>query len=137
MPDFRKVTDAFFVAPQIGLGDVAIAARQGFRLVINNRPDGEAPDQPTSAQMEAAARAAGLDYAYIPVRGAPAPEQVDAVAAAVAGAQGPVLAFCRSGTRSIVTWSLGQAKSGDRRREELLRLGAEAGYDLSAALRQL
>jgi uncharacterized protein (TIGR01244 family) len=134
MPDFRKVTDAFSVAPQLGLADVALAAGQGFALVINNRPDGEAPDQPTSAQMQAAARAAGLDYAYIPVRGAPTPDQVDAVAAAVAGAKGPALAFCRSGTRSIVIWSLGQAKSGARPIGELVELGAQAGYDLSRAL---
>src|SRR5579859_5636724 len=106
MPDFRKVTDAFSVAPQIAPADLAAAAAQGFTLVINNRPDGEAPDQPGSAQMEAAARAAGLDYVHIPVRGGPTLDQVEAVQAAIAEAKGPVLAFCRSGTRSIVTWSL-------------------------------
>ena len=134
MPDFRKVTDDFSVAPQIAIADIAAAADQGFALVINNRPDGEAPDQPSSAQMEAAARAAGLDYAFIPVRGGPTLEQVDAVEAAIAEAKGPVLAFCRSGTRSIVTWSLGQARTGARERGELVRLGEQAGYDLSAVL---
>ena len=134
MTDFRKVTGAFSTAPQIALADVAAAAAQGFTMVINNRPDGESPDQPSSAQMEAAARAAGLDYAYIPVRGGPTADQVEAVQAAIAGANGPVLAFCRSGTRSIVTWSLGQAQSGERSRDELVRLGADAGYDLSGVL---
>ena len=134
MTDFRNVTDDFSVAPQIAVADVAAAAAQGFTLVINNRPDGEAPDQPSSARMEAAARAAGLDYAYIPVRGGPTSDQVEAVQAAIAGAKGPVLAFCRSGTRSIVTWSLGQAQSGARSRDELVRLGANAGYDLSGVL---
>ena len=134
MPDIRKVTDDFSVAPQIGVDDIATAADQGFALVINNRPDGEAPDQPTSAQMEAAARAAGLDYAFVPVRGGPTLEQVEAVDAAIAEAKGPVLAFCRSGTRSIVTWSLGQARTGARERGELVRLGEQAGYDLSAVL---
>ena len=134
MPDFRKVTDDFSVAPQIGVDDIAAAADQGFALVINNRPDGEAPDQPTSAQMAAAAQAAGVAYVHIPVRGGPNAEQVQAVEAAIAGADGPVLAFCRSGTRSIVTWSLGQASTGARPRGELVQLGEEAGYDLSGVL---
>jgi uncharacterized protein (TIGR01244 family) len=134
MADIRKVTDNFSVAPQISVADMALAARQGFALVINNRPDGEQPGQPTSAEMEAAARAAGLDYAYIPVRGGPTLEQVEAVAGVVAEAKGPVLAFCRSGTRSIVTWSIGQARAGAQPKDALLRLGAQAGYDLSAVL---
>lgn len=134
MADIRKVTDDFAVAPQISLADVALAAERGFTLVINNRPDGEAPDQPTSAQVEAAARAAGLGYIYIPVRGGPTAEQVEAVRAAMAEARGPTLAFCRSGTRSIVTWSIGQARAAERPRDELLKLGAQAGYDLSAVL---
>jgi uncharacterized protein (TIGR01244 family) len=113
---------------------MARAAKDGFVLVINNRPDGEVPDQPASAEMAAAAKAAGLAYVHIPVRGGPTPDQVEAVAEAVAGAQGPVLAFCRSGTRSIITWSLGQAASGTRPRDELVRLGADAGYDLSGVL---
>ncbi len=135
MADFRKVTDDFTVAPQIAPEDLAEAAARGFTLVINNRPDGEAPDQPTSAEMQAAAQAAGLDYVYVPVSGGPGPAQVEAVRNAVATAKGPVLAFCRSGTRSIVTWSLGQAASGARPRDELVRLGAAAGYDLLGVLR--
>jgi uncharacterized protein (TIGR01244 family) len=134
MTDFRKVTDDFSVAPQIGVEDIAAAADQGFTLVINNRPDGEASDQPTSAQMAAAAQAAGVDYVHIPVRGGPTLEQVEAVEAAIAEANGPVLAFCRSGTRSIVTWSLGQARTGARERVELVQLGEQAGYDLSNVL---
>ena len=134
MADIRKVTDDFAVAPQISPDDLAQAAKDGFVLVINNRPDGEAPDQPASAEMEAAAKAAGLAYVHIPVRGGPTPEQVEAVAAAVQEAKGPVLAFCRSGTRSIVTWSLGKAISGARPRDELIQLGADAGYDLSGVL---
>lgn len=134
MTEFRKVTDDFFVAPQITADDLAHASAQGFRLVINNRPDGEQPGQPTSAQMEAAARAAGLDYAHIPVAGGPGPQQVEAVRLAIDEAEGPVLAFCRSGTRSIVTWSIGQTLSGARPRGELVSLGAAAGYDLSGVL---
>jgi uncharacterized protein (TIGR01244 family) len=134
MADIRKVTEDFAVAPQIAPEDMALAASQGFVLVINNRPDGEAPDQPSSADMEAAAKASGMAYVHIPVRGGPTPDQVEAVAEAVADAKGPVLAFCRSGTRSIVTWSLGQAASGATPRDELVSLGAAAGYDLSGVL---
>ena len=134
MADFRKVTDDFTVAPQIAAGDLAEAAKLGFILVINNRPDGEQPGQPTSAEMEAAACAAGLDYVHIPVVGGPGPAQVEAVRLAVDAADGPVLAFCRSGTRSVVTWSIGQASSGARPRDELKALGAAAGYDLSGVL---
>jgi uncharacterized protein (TIGR01244 family) len=134
MSSFRKVTDDFSVAPQIEPADIETAASQGFVLVINNRPDDEAPGQPASAEMEAAAQAAGVAYVHIPVRGGPTPQQVEAVRAATDEAAGPVLAFCRSGTRSIITWSLGQAQAGARARDELVRLGANAGYDLSAVL---
>ena len=134
MTEFRQVTDDYAVAPQISPQDVAAAAAQGFTLIINNRPDGEAPGQPDSAAMAAAAKAAGLDYLYNPVRGGPTPDQVAVQAEAVAKAGGPVLAFCRSGTRSIVTWSVGQAQSGARAPAELVRLGAAAGYDLAPIL---
>lgn len=134
MSDFRRVTDTLSVSPQVTEADMARAADEGFVLVINNRPDGEDPGQPSGAAIEAAARAAGLDYVHIPVRGSPGPDQVAAVQEAVASATGPILAFCRSGTRSIVTWSIGQALSGDSDRETLVRQGAAAGYDLSGAL---
>ncbi len=134
MSEFRRVTDQFSVAPQIELADISRAAQDGFKLLINNRPDGEQPGQPTSAQVEAAAKAAGLAYAYVPVAGGPTSEAVHAEMALIADAPGPVLAFCRSGTRSIVTWSIGQALSGERSRAELIDLGAKAGYDLSGVL---
>lgn len=133
MTDFRRVTDALSVSPQITPAEVAQAKAQGFVAIVNNRPDGEAPDQPTSAEIEAAARAAGLTYTHIPVRGGPTPDQVEENKRALESAGGPVLAFCRTGTRSIVTWSIGQALAGADR-DELLKRGADAGYDLSAVL---
>ena len=133
MADIRPVTAAFATAPQLSPQDMAGAASAGFTLVINNRPDGEAAGQPTSAEMQAAARAAGLGYAHIPVVGAPTVEQVAQVAAAIEAAEGPVLAFCRSGTRSIITWSLGQAASGADP-ADLIAKGRAAGYDLSGVL---
>ena len=134
MADIRQVTPVFAVAPQMAPEEMSEAAARGFRLVINNRPDGEVPGQPTNAQMEAAARAAGLDYVQIPFAGRPTAEQAQAVHEAAEAADGPVLAFCRSGTRSITAWSLGQAQAGGRSPEELLKLAAGAGYDLSAVL---
>jgi uncharacterized protein (TIGR01244 family) len=134
MSDFRRVTDDFTTAPQISVADVAEAARQGFKTVINNRPDGEDPAQPSAAQIGAAAKAAGLAYFHIPVRGGPTPDQVEQTKAILAEAETPVLAFCRSGTRSIVTWSLSQAEIGERTPAELVGLGRAAGYDLSGVL---
>ena len=133
MTDFRRVTDRLSVSPQITPADVALAKAQGFTTIVNNRPDGEAPDQPPAAEIEAAAKAAGLDYVHIPVRGMPTPEQVEATRAAILNSEGPVLAFCRTGTRCINTWSIGERLAGGDR-DELLRIGSAAGYDLSQVL---
>ncbi len=90
------------VAPQLGPEAMAEAAAAGFRSVINNRPDFEGgPMQPTSASIEAAARAAGLAYAFLPVAGNYQSEQeIARFGELIATLPGPVLAFCRSGTRS-------------------------------------
>lgn len=134
MTDFRDVTDDFSVSPQIAPGDVASAAAQGFVLIINNRPDDEQPGQPSSAEIAAQAKAHGLAYVHIPFSGRPTAEQAKATRDAAAAAEGKVLAFCRSGTRSITAWSIGQALAGDRPRGELVSLGAGAGYDLAGVL---
>jgi len=134
MTDFRKVTDDFSVAPQIAPGDIAEAARLGFVLVINNRPDDEQPGQPSSEVMEAEARKAGIAYAHVPVRGMPTQDQIDQEQTLIERAPGPVLAFCRSGTRSIVTWAVGQCQSGLRDAPTLIELGSAAGYDLSGVV---
>ena len=133
MTQFRKVTDRLEVSPQITPEEARAAAAGGVALIINNRPDGEQPGQPTNAEIEAAARAGGADYLFLPVVGRPTPDQAKAQAAAVAAAKGPVLAFCRSGNRSITAWALGEAAAGHDK-AELARLAADAGYDLSAAL---
>ena len=128
---FRKLDDTISVAGQIEPADVAEAARQGFTFIINNRPDGEAPGQPSGAEMKAAADAAGLGYAAIPITHAGFSEdQVVAMGQALAAAPGPVLAFCRSGTRSTLVWALARARAGDPP-AELSAKAAAAGYDLS------
>jgi uncharacterized protein (TIGR01244 family) len=99
---FRALTPDVSVAPQLDPAAMALAARAGFKSVVNNRPDFEGgPDQPTSAQMEAAARAAGLQYRYLPVNGAyQSPEEIAAFARLLEELPRPLLAFCRSGARS-------------------------------------
>jgi uncharacterized protein (TIGR01244 family) len=133
MTAFRTVTEEISVSPQIQVEDVARAAKDGFTLIVNNRPDGEEDGQPPAAQIEAAAKAASLGYVHIPVRGMPTRDQVAETAAAVAAAEGPVLLYCRSGTRSIITWSLGAVQEGVDA-AELKSLAAAAGYDLSNIL---
>lgn len=128
---FRKLTDTVFASPQIGLEEVAEAARSGFTLIVNNRPEGEEPGQTPGAEIEAAARAAGLAYVAIPVTHAGFSEpQVTAMAAALADAKGKVLAYCRSGTRSTLLWSLAEASRGVAP-DELQAAAAGAGYDLA------
>ena len=90
------------VAPQLGPDAMKPLAAAGFKSVINNRPDFEGgPDQPTSAQMEAAAEAAGLVYAFLPVApGYQSPEEIARFSELLTTLPRPILAFCRSGTRS-------------------------------------
>lgn len=98
----RPVAPDVFVAPQFTPAAMAEAARAGIRSVINNRPDFEhGPDQPTNAQLQAAALAAGLEYRFLPVPGGqPTPEQIAAFGALLRELPRPTLAFCRSGARS-------------------------------------
>jgi uncharacterized protein (TIGR01244 family) len=128
---FRCLTDDVLVAPQIDVDAVTEALALGVTLIVNNRPEGESHDQVPGDEIEAAARAAGLDYIAIPVThsGFSQP-QVDAMAAALDGAKGKVLAYCRSGTRSTLLWSLAEAKGGADP-DTLSQIAAEAGYDLT------
>lgn len=125
----KKLDEGMFVAGQIRPEDVAEASRHGVTKIVNNRPDGEEPGQPAAAEIEAAARAAGIAYVHIPVAGGFSPDQVAAMARALDEAEGPVLAFCRTGTRSTFLWALARAGSGDDG-AEIMRKAAEAGYDL-------
>lgn len=98
----QSLTPEFCVAPQLEAAAMAEAAAAGFRSVINNRPDFEGgADQPTSATIEAAARAAGLEYRHLPVNGAyQSPEEIAAFKLLIDALPKPILAFCRSGARS-------------------------------------
>jgi uncharacterized protein (TIGR01244 family) len=128
---FIALTDSIFVAPQIDVAAVAEAAGRGVTLIINNRPEDESHDQTPGGEIEIAAHAAGIDYVAIPVghSGFSQP-QVDAMVDALDTAEGKILAYCRSGTRSTLLWALAQAKTGADP-ETLSAIAAEAGYDLS------
>jgi len=133
MSEIRRVTETFAVSPQLSLANIAAAKAQGFQVVINNRPDGEMFGQPASDEMAAACLAAGLTYHALPFSGPPPREVVEQTAALVGAAPGPILAFCRSGTRSITAWALAEALAGRRKADDIIALAANAGYDLSGA----
>ena len=127
---FRQLSPRIFASPQIGLAEVAEAKAQGIGLIINNRPEGESEDQVSGAEIEAAARAAGIAYVAIPVTHAGFSQpQVTAMAAALASTDGPVLAYCRSGTRSTLLWALAEASRGESP-DALASAAAAAGYDV-------
>ena len=109
----QAIAPGFAVAAQLSATQMADAAAQGFKTVVNNRPDSEGgPGQPLSQAIEAAAQANGLHYVHLPVvSGAITSEQVQALRAALQSAPQPVLAFCRSGARSAQLYALAQAGS--------------------------
>jgi len=128
---FRKLDDSISVSEQITPQDVETAAAQGFTMIINNRPDEEQPGQPSGEEIREAAREAGLGYVAIPITHAGySVPQVDAMRAALAKAEGPVLAFCRSGTRSTFVWALAKGADGEDPDTLTAKAGA-AGYDIS------
>jgi uncharacterized protein (TIGR01244 family) len=133
---FLKLDDSISVAGQIAPADIGMAKAQGITAIINNRPDGEQPGQPEGEAIRAAAEAAGLTYTAIPVdHSGFGQDQVAAMGAALAAADGPVLAFCRSGTRSTWLWALARARAGDDI-ETLIAKAQARGYDL-AGLRSM
>ena len=131
MIDARKLTDSFTAAPQIAPEDCAAIAAMGFGIIVNNRPDGEQPGQPSSAEIEAAALEAGLGYFAIPIdQSGFSAEQVAALAACLVSPR-PVFAFCRSGTRSTNLWALAEAVRGTEP-GSIIAAAAAAGYDVRA-----
>lgn len=133
MSAFKPVTNDFSVSPQISVEDVARAAAAGFRTIINNRPEGESGDQTPGEEIAAAAAAHGLTYRALPFAGPPPPAVLSETALILQEAPGPVLAYCRTGTRSITAWGMAQALEGQLKPDEIIAKAAEAGYDLGGA----
>lgn len=133
MTEFRNVTPTFAVAAQLTPEDIHLAAEAGFRVVICNRPDREMFGQPSQAEMRDAAAALGLGFVCLPFAGPPPPKVVADTAELLDRTPGSVLAYCRTGTRSITAWAMAQALSGARRPDEIIDLAKRAGYDLGQA----
>lgn len=128
--DVKRINDHVSVSPQISPEDVKAIKAQGFVAIINNRPDGESPDQPTNAAIEAAANEAGLAYHFIPLgREGVSTDMIEKTKEVLEGSTGPVFCFCRSGTRSTTLWALSQA--GLAPASEIISAAAHAGYDMS------
>ena len=132
MSDFRTLSADYSVAPQISIEDVAEAKAAGFAMLINNRPDGEEPSAPQGDDIAHAAAAEGLAYAAIPIGHAGfSHAQIDALDQLLGDATGPILAYCRSGTRSTMLWALASASRGDAP-DNLIDQAMAAGYDVRA-----
>jgi uncharacterized protein (TIGR01244 family) len=128
--ELKRINQHVTVSPQISPEDVPAIKAAGFVAIINNRPDGEAPGQPSSNVIQQAAQAAGLVYHFIPLgREGVSPDMVERTKSALEGSAGPVFCYCRSGTRSTTLWALSEA--GKKPASEIIAEAAGAGYDMS------
>ena len=138
MADFREVTDCFYVAPQISVSDVKLAATSGFKALIMNRPENETGDQPDTSAIISAAESEGMKFFFIPITAPPHAGDIAATLAALSETgEDKVLAFCRSGTRSVTLWAYAMAENGAMSVDEILKHAKSAGYDLGGHRRIL
>lgn len=129
---FIRITDSVSVAPQILPEDVSAARAQGFAAIVNNRPDGESADQPPGEMIAAACAAAGLAYVAIPIDHTGfSLDQVEAMAEVLG--RGPVLAYCRSGTRSCNLWALAAARQGSEP-VDIIAAASAGGYNVAGLM---
>jgi len=130
---YIQLTDTIAAAPQIAADDMSAIADAGFKVVINNRPDAEAMDQPTSEELRTAAEAAGLEYVYYPLNAFNYPgDDVAAMRALFEDSRRPVFAFCRSGTRSTNLWI---SSRDEAERDAARERAQQLGFDVSMSLR--
>lgn len=131
MNKFRNLSESVLASPQIDERDIAAAKDAGVTMIVNNRPDGEDPGAPQGDAIQAAAQQAGIAYIAIPIgRSGFSEPKVDQMLTALNNAEGKVLAYCRSGTRSTLLWSLAEAKSGGDP-DAIAANAMAAGYDVS------
>ena len=124
----RQLDDKVLVSGQIHPDEIAALVGEGITMLVNNRPDGEEPGQPLGVEIEEAARAVGLDYRAIPIIRGIGPADAEAMQEAIKSADGKLLAFCRTGTRSSLAWALAKNDEGMPREEIEARLRS-AGVD--------
>ena len=134
--DLKQITEKTAVSPQITPQDMTAIKEAGFRAIICNRPDGEGVDQPSFEEIEAEAKKVGLAAAYVPVTsGMVRDEDVESFGAALKDLPRPVLAYCRTGTRSATLWSFHESKK--RPMHEILAATKAAGYDMNGVARRI
>ena len=134
--DIKEITPNFSVSPQISPDDIKAIKAAGFRAIICNRPDGEGADQPGFEEIEKVASKAKIETRYVPIEsGMVSDEDVNAFSDALGELPGPVLAYCRSGTRSATLWSFNE--SGTRDMSEILAATKAAGYDMNGVARRI
>ena len=128
----RQLNDHAMVSGQIDPAQVAELKAQGVTMIVNNRPDDEDPGQPSGAEVAAAALAAGIDYRHIPIARGMGHAEVEAMRGALRElGDGKLLAFCRSGQRSVLAWAIARNEDGAKR-NELDQCAARAGFSLEA-----
>ena len=134
--EIKTLTAGLSVSPQVVAADMKAIKDAGFRALICNRPDGEGSDQPTFDEIAKAAKAQGLEAIYLPiVSGTVRDEDAAEFDAALTALPGPVLAYCRTGTRSATLWSL--AQSSKRSVADILAATKAAGYDMAGVVRRI
>lgn len=127
--DIREITPEFSVAPQISPDEMPDLVAAGFRRVLCNRPDAEVPLSHQAATMEAAAKEAGLEFFSCPLTHLTmTPDVIAQNHELIAGCDGPVLAYCASGTRSTIAWALAAVKHTPV--DEVVSAARSAGYEL-------
>ena len=132
----NKIDETLTVSPQIAADDIEAIAAQGYRAIICNRPDGEGGDQPTFEEIETAARATGMEAKYLPiVAGKVLDADAEAFGVLMNELPNPILAYCRTGTRSATLWSLAEAER--RPLPEILQRTGAAGYDMNGVVRRI
>jgi sulfide:quinone oxidoreductase len=128
--NIRKISPRFFVSEQISAADIGAAAAQGIKTIICNRPDDESQGQPPASEIASAAENLGISFLDVPVKsGSITDENIDDFERAYHEVKGPILAYCRTGTRSTMLWALAEAKTLDV--EAILSATKDAGYDLA------
>ena len=126
----RQLDDRTMVGGQIAPDEIAALADQGVTMVVNNRPDGEDVGQPTSEEIEAAAKAAGVDYRHVPIARGLGPSDIEAMRDAMhAAGEGKLFAFCRSGNRSTLAWAVAKSEDG-MKRADIERCVTDAGFNV-------
>jgi uncharacterized protein (TIGR01244 family) len=134
----KQISDKLHVRPQLTAEDIRRAKSQGFAAIINNRPDGEEPGQPSAAENRSIAEGEQLAYTHIPVTAEQIGEsQVRAFQQALSQADGPVLAHCKTGTRSATLFAIGEVLDGRMGKDQVIAFGQAVGVDLSGAVKWL